>query len=98
MNEPIGAIRRGLLADMVLVEGDPLARIEDAAAVRHVLINGLAHTPASLTAPFATQQVSTIEHAMLPPVLAARQHYWWQTDAYVDGCRGACCADHAAWA
>ncbi len=95
MNEPLGAIRRGLLADMVLVEGDPLARIEDAAAVRHVLVNGVAHTPVEPDgAVCCLPSVSTIGHEVLPPVLAARQHYWWQTDEYVEGCRGACCADH----
>ena len=94
MNEPIGAIRRGLLADMVLVDGDPLARIEDAAAVRHVMVNGVVHTPHSLMEPFAKPQLSSIEHETLPPLLAAKQHYWWQSDTYVEGCRGACCADH----
>jgi len=93
MDQPIGAIRRGLLADMVLVDGDPLARIEDAAAVQHVMVNGVVHTPHSLMEPFAKPQLSSIEHETLPALLAAKQHYWWQSDAYVKSCRTACCLD-----
>lgn len=96
MDQPLGAIRRGLLADMVLVEGDPLERIEDAAAVRHVLVNGVDHTPETLMAPFAARQVSMISHEVLPPIVGKRAQFWWQTDDYVEGCRGSCCSDHGS--
>lgn len=94
MNEPIGSIRRGNLADMILVAGDPLARIEDAAAVRHILVNGTAHTPESLMAPFAAKEKSAIAHRTLAAIVAPDRRHWWENDAYVEACRGACCADH----
>src|SRR3546814_4751270 len=44
LGEPIGVVAPGKLADLILVDGDPLARIEDAGAVRHVIVKiGRAH-------------------------------------------------------
>ncbi|CAN5457127.1 amidohydrolase family protein [soil metagenome] len=94
LGEPVGRIAPGMLADMILVEGDPLKRIEDVAAVRHVLANGLAHTPATLMTPFATQQTAQLRNPILPPIAAAHQHYWWQEATYVAESRAACCAGH----
>jgi Tol biopolymer transport system component len=96
LGEPVGRIAPGMLADMILVEGDPLNRIEDAAAVRHVLANGFTHTPQSLMTPFATQKSAQVENVILPPVAAAHQHYWWQEARYVEESRAACCAGHSA--
>jgi len=49
----LGTVRPGRLADLAFVEGDPLARIEDAAKVRMVMTNGRLRTVPSLLAPFA---------------------------------------------
>lgn len=92
--EPIGRIAPGMLADMILVEGDPLARIEDAAAVKTVIANGAAHSPESLMAPFAEKKAASVHNHILPPLLA-HQHYYWQTAEYVESGRAACCAGHS---
>jgi Tol biopolymer transport system component len=95
LGEPIGRIAPGMLADMILVDGDPLKKIDDVAAVRQVIVNGVMHTPESLMAPFATPQASIAPNAMLAPV-RAHQHYWWQEASYVESSRAACCAGHSA--
>jgi Tol biopolymer transport system component/predicted amidohydrolase len=94
LGEPIGRIAPGMLADLILVEGDPLKRIEDVAAVRHVVANGFVHTPDSLIAPFEKQQSAAEENLILPRVAEAHQHYWWQEAEYVEQSRAACCAGH----
>ncbi|WP_139139482.1 amidohydrolase family protein, partial [Sphingobium phenoxybenzoativorans] len=58
LDEPIGRIAPGMLADMILVEGDPLKKIDDVAAVRQVVMNGFVHTPDSLIAPFEKQEAA----------------------------------------
>jgi Tol biopolymer transport system component len=96
LGEPIGAVAPGMLADLILVDGDPLTRIEDAAAVRQVMVNGVMHTPEVLIAPFAAHHASAVRNEVLPPIAAAHQHYWWQTAEYVESSRAACCAGHSA--
>ena len=91
--EPIGRIAPGMLADLVLVEGDPLKRIEDAAAVRTVIANGVVHTPDSLMAPFAKPAASTVRNQRLAAAPADRR-YFWHGEAYLETSRHACCADH----
>ena len=93
LGEPIGKVAPGMLADLILVEGDPLAKVEDAAAVRTVVANGVVHTPQSLTAPFAEVRTSAVRNRHLPP-LAAADGYFWQTAQYVESSRDACCSDH----
>lgn len=53
LGEPIGKVTAGALADLVLVAGDPLKRIDDAAAVRQVIRNGAVFTVEELMSPFA---------------------------------------------
>ena len=49
----LGTVESGKLADLVLVEGNPLRRIEDAAAVRLVIKDGRARSVDQLIAPYA---------------------------------------------
>lgn len=98
LGEPLGRVAPGMLADLILVKGDPLARIEDTANVEHVLVNGVAHTPEGLIAPFAGTEKVAVANEMLPPIAAAHQHYWWQAADYVESSRAACCAGHSAHA
>ncbi|MGW2055387.1 amidohydrolase family protein [Streptomyces sp. NPDC001840] len=53
VDELLGAIAPGMLADLVFVEGDPLRDIDAAAAVRTVVTGGTVRTVDSLLAPFA---------------------------------------------
>jgi imidazolonepropionase-like amidohydrolase len=48
----LGTVRPGRLADLTLVEGNPLRRIEDAANVRMVMTDGRLHTLPSLLRPY----------------------------------------------
>ena len=91
LEAPVGVIRPGALADLVVVEGDPLTRIEDAANVERVIKNGEAFTIDDLIAPFADHAV----HADLARprrfVCETEPEYWWHHPDYLDQARGACC-------
>ena len=56
--QPMGRIARGQLADLVIVSGNPLERIEDAAAVTETVVGGVVHTPEDLMAPYAKAQAT----------------------------------------
>jgi adenine deaminase len=97
LDEPLGIIAPGALADLLLVEGDPLARIEDAAAVRQVMKNGELFTLDELIGPFAgspgaatdaEQTLASSAHTSSAPL------YWWHEGSYVEQSRAACCASH----
>ncbi|MFZ3005682.1 MAG: amidohydrolase family protein [Phenylobacterium sp.] len=91
LDQPFGTLTVGALADLVVTEGNPLVRIEDAAAVRQVMKGGEVFDIASLIAPF-----KDVAHAQATPVkaLAARKGgQWWHEAAYVESGRAACCVD-----
>ncbi|CAN5710787.1 amidohydrolase family protein [soil metagenome] len=91
LDQPFGTLTVGALADLVVTEGNPLVRIEDAAAVRHVMKGGEVFDIATLIAPF-----KDVAHAEVTPVkaLAARKGgQWWHEAAYVEAGRAACCVD-----
>jgi Tol biopolymer transport system component/cytosine/adenosine deaminase-related metal-dependent hydrolase len=74
----IGEIHRGAQADLSFVQGNPLADINAAAAVRMVMTRGKLHTVEDLLAPFAAPTAATI------PALATRaaptnhqSDAWW---------------------
>lgn len=92
LGEPLGVIRPGAYADLVVCEGDPLSRIEDAAAVRQVMKNGEVFDIASLTAPFASAS-QTVEAMTAPEPRPLKAAFWWHEADYVEGSRAACCAD-----
>ena len=85
-------IARGAHADISLVEGNPLARIEDAANVRMVVAAGIRHDIASLCAPFAAPQAAPVQ-----ALAAARpgSAHWWHEPAFVEAARRGCCLGHA---
>jgi hypothetical protein len=49
----LGSIEAGKLADIVMVEGDPLKDIKDAANVKKVIVDGRLYSMADLMAPYA---------------------------------------------
>lgn len=95
LGEPIGRIERGMLADLILVAGDPLKDVSAVANVRHVVANGVIHTPDELMAPFATARPQAAITPVRPMLADAHQHYWWHDADYVEASRAACCAGHA---
>ncbi|RRO20650.1 amidohydrolase [Saccharopolyspora rhizosphaerae] len=75
----LGEIRPGAYADFTLVDGDPLADIAAAAAVRTVFRGGVRHTTGSLLAPFevpasTSSAVVTGSRRASPETDPAR---WW---------------------
>lgn len=95
LGEPIGRIERGMLADLILVEGDPLKDIGAVANVRQVVANGVVHTPQTLMAPFVGARPQAARTPVLPQLAHAHQQYWWHDADYVESSRAACCAGHA---
>ena len=93
LHEPLGTIAPGRFADMILVEGDPLARIEDAAKVKLTIASGVAHTPESLAAPFANARTA-IPVSQVEQLAKRSDDYFWQTADYVETGRRSCCAGH----
>ena len=90
LDQPVGTLTRGALADLVIVNGDPLTHIKDAAAVRLVIKNGEAFDIPTLLAPFADRP-----QAPTAPIALGAQDVgpWWHDAAYVLSGRAACCVD-----
>lgn len=93
LQEPLGVVRPGMLADILVVDGDPLADIEDAANVRQVMVNGVLHTVPELLAPFANASSSAPVSPMLASVPAhpANAAFWWHDPDYIEAGRRSCC-------
>lgn len=95
LHEPVGTIAAGQFADLIVVSGDPLRRVEDAANVKLTMVGGVAHSPAALMEPFARSEAaaafSPVEH--IHP--SDRGRRYWETASYVESCRAACCAGHS---
>jgi Tol biopolymer transport system component len=99
LNAPLGVVEAGAFADLSIVEGDPLTRIEDAARVRYVVKNGEAHTIDELIAPFARTAVAQGDHSPMlepTPIHRSSASCWWHSADYVESGRHACCADSFA--
>ena len=54
LDQDLGTLEPGKLADLIIVEGDPLANINDAARVQCVMKNGDLQSVDQIAAPFAT--------------------------------------------
>jgi Tol biopolymer transport system component/imidazolonepropionase-like amidohydrolase len=88
LGDQLGAIRPGYLADLALVEGDPLQDIRAAAAVRMVVANGVVHRvedlvassgnrdTALVTAPAPTKPAATALMTALAASTANSDHWW----------------------
>jgi hypothetical protein len=96
LGEPLGIVAPGALADLLLIDGDPLRRIEDAAAVSQVIRNGELLTVDELIGPFANGKAADAAPAAVfaSARAASASPFWWHDAAYVEASRAACCADH----
>lgn len=95
LGEPLGTIAEGALADIVLVEGNPLLRIEDAANVDRVVKNGEVFSVQDLLAPFVATQVHQHgRNETLPPVRTSVNdaRLWWHGKEFVENSRVCCCS------
>ncbi|MBB4423799.1 Tol biopolymer transport system component [Bradyrhizobium sp. CIR48] len=93
LGEPLGTIAEGALADIVLVDGNPLLRIEDAANVDYVIKNGDVFSVKDLLAPFVTTQVQHGRNKTLLPVRTSvnEARFWWHGKEFVENSRVCCC-------
>ena len=90
LDQPLGYLSKGALADLVICRGDPLTHIEDAAAVDRVMKNGELFDIQGLIGPFS--KPSGQARAASPFALAASQPWWHDAD-YIAAGRAACCTD-----
>jgi Tol biopolymer transport system component len=99
LQEPLGIVAPGALADLLLLDGDPLQRIEDAAAVSQVIKNGEVFSIDDLIGPFATSNSAHSARETAPAAMACAGNaaqFWWHDREYVEASRAACCANHIA--
>ncbi len=93
LDQPLGVIKPGMLADILVANGDPLTRIEDAAAVRYVIKNGEVYDLPAIMGPFAGMKVSEASAPVRVAAGARRPGLWWHEAAYVESGRASCCVD-----
>ncbi|MCK2213753.1 amidohydrolase family protein [Actinomadura sp. ATCC 31491] len=100
LGQPLGRIAEGMYADLAVVDGDPLARVEDAANVTAVLVGGRHHTVEELLAPYPSATTATTaaahptavrERVPAHPSTAA---FWWHDPAELRAARSSCCDGH----
>ncbi|MDI5981714.1 amidohydrolase family protein [Amycolatopsis magusensis] len=73
----LGELRPGAYADISLVDGNPLADIRAAAAVRQVLVGGRLSVVDDLLAPFRAPGSRTVTNPVLPASSSAQRTHWW---------------------
>ncbi|MCJ2182908.1 amidohydrolase family protein [Novosphingobium sp. 1949] len=93
LDEPVGRIAPGMLADLILVRGDPLKDVAAAADVEMAMMGGAAHSPESLMKPFVAVPDSALVNPVAPALAGGKRAYW-ESFAYVETARSSCCADH----
>ncbi|MCE7006507.1 amidohydrolase family protein [Kibdelosporangium philippinense] len=88
----IGVLKPGAYADLALVDGNPLADIKAAAAVRRTFIGGVQHTVDDLLAPFRSQALAQgkVANTVLPALPSAEKRHWWHEPEWANHI----CCDH----
>lgn len=79
----LGTLEPGKLADLVLVSGNPLLNVADAANVRAVMKNGKLYAIDELVAPFASsaQQAAAVKPLRSGPPAAHQRREWSHRDS-----------------
>src|SRR3546814_17148762 len=67
LGEPICPIAPAMLADVIMVEGDPLSDINAVATVRPGVANASPHRPSALLTPSAAPVTTTVRNRAVPP-------------------------------
>ncbi len=93
LDQPLGTLQPGMLADLVITGGNPLVRIEDAAAVRTVIKNGEVYDLPAILGPFAGMKTARTTAPVQPAVHTPNAALWWHETDYVESGRAACCLD-----
>jgi hypothetical protein len=97
LGEPLGQVAPGSYADLVVLGGNPLNDIKQAANVRSVVASGQVYGVDELLSPFETRAATAISpNRMLTPVAEhpANKQFWWHDPHYVQESRNSCCAGH----
>ncbi|WP_158887932.1 amidohydrolase family protein [Amycolatopsis anabasis] len=90
LGDRLGAVAPGLLADLVLVAGDPLSDIRAAAAVRTVLVGGVPYAVPDLLAPFRAAAATGPANPVRPAAPSAApnpEHPWHRPEWDYDACQ-----------
>jgi adenine deaminase len=87
----LGTLAPGKLADLIMVQGNPLERIEDAINVRMTIRNGVVFSTGELLRPFAGGDEGAGAVATVGAATAAPSRYWWHAPEvvaadYADDC------------
>ncbi|HEU5473646.1 MAG TPA: amidohydrolase family protein [Actinophytocola sp.] len=78
LEHELGTIRPGAHADLSFIEGDPLADIRAAAAVRYVMLGGRLHTIDGLMEPFTTPVAAAVAtHPSVRRLTTPDRDEWW---------------------
>lgn len=93
VSRDLGTLERGKLADLIMVQGNPLERIDDALNVRMTMRNGTVFSTADLLRPFAGTSADRDAFAdagqataapnrggavtTVAPATAVESRYWW---------------------
>ncbi len=98
LGQPLGVVEPGALADLILVDGDPLADIDAVARVYRVVADGRIYSPEDLMAPFAKASPPPVQPPAVTSMVqpSSNDRYWWHTAEYVEGSRHACCMTASA--
>ncbi|HIV71851.1 MAG TPA: amidohydrolase family protein [Candidatus Aquabacterium excrementipullorum] len=103
LGHELGTLARGQLADLVMVEGDPLMDITAAARVCRVMVGGVDHTVEDLIAPFdgadpaVARPVHSAGHVPTVPTsspasqASAADEPWWHDPHWVAEVKEGCC-------
>ena len=93
LQEPIGQVLPGYYADLVILDGNPLQQITDAAAVQQVMAGGVLYAVGELLAPFEQAAPKISPSRTLAPVPAhpANAAYWWHDPHYIEEGAHSCC-------
>ncbi|MDF5757669.1 amidohydrolase family protein [Spongiactinospora sp. TRM90649] len=70
----LGSVERGKLADLMFIEGDPLADINSLANVRDVMTNGMVHNVTDLMAPFSGERATASPTGLAAPQPSEENH------------------------
>ena len=88
IDDDLGSLEPGKLADIIMVDGNPLQNIEDVINVKMTMVNGVLRKVEDIIAPFPTQG----NHAAAPtkhiwraavPDHPANKKYWWHRKEWV---------------
>lgn len=91
----LGRLTPGALADLTVLTGNPLTRIEDAANVRLTMLGGVPHPVDELISyvpPTSPATMTTATTAV--PEHSSQAEFWWHTEEFVRHAALCCSAPH----